>query len=912
MKPYILAVPLIAVICAPTGLHADELQLNDLFPDDRVLDVRITVDPEDWDTIRFQIRNVRTALQEQRKFRPIDGPYTYVKAKVTIDGIDLGGVGIRKKGFIGSQSSTRPSLKIKLDYVDKDAGIGGLTTLTLNNNRQDRTQLSQFMGYQFFNSAGSPAPRCSYAKVTVNGTNLGIYSHVETVRKPLLKRGFGTDAGTLYEGTVVDFFEGWEGSFENKVGDDNPGRKQIRKLIRALADRKGQSFLGATASGRAWIPTDGSISNQWTAIGFDDSRWKTGQNGAGYETQTGYEQLISAGFDFRKDLHTKLSSLYLRFPFKISDPKTAVQSRDLFLRLKYDDGFVAWLNGHPIAAFNAPNEVRWDSVATESHDDRVAVRFESFDVSEFEDKLRKGENVLAIQVLNIDASSTDMLCVAELQAIDNNYEQAIGELVDLNAFYRFWAIEGLLGFWDGYAANRNNYFVYLNPKTNKFHFVPWGADVMFEKFSHLRRDRREPISAKSMGLIAHRLYQIPSCRDRYAREMMALLEEHWKEVALLTEIDRIDALVSPHLCEEQLNRRSLNRIREFVRNRRSDILAEMSGGLPVWTSPPREPTTIQPAEKSDPNADSIWLAARRNDIDGLKRYLSNGIDINSRDESGGTALSAAALAGRIEAVKFLVGHDADLNSKTRDNNTALHGAAFLGQLEAVEFLLQKGALVNVKNNNGETPLDSASSSFDQAFGLVTILNDSLRLGLDITAVRKQRPKVAGLLRRNRGKQGAEIVDIWIAAKSGNMEILDQLLAAGDDVNSVGPKGITPIAWAAMAGQVEALLMLVKAGAKVDAKNRDGSTALHGATFFGQTKIVEFLIDHKADVNVTNRRGETPLTSAAQEWTERSGPSVKGIAEYLGIEVDDAKVKAARIAIAEHLRTNGARTKDELE
>ena len=67
--------------------------------------------------------------------------------------------------------------------------------------------MSQFIGYALFNAIGSSAPRCAYAKVTVNGENLGIYSHVETVRKPLLKRAFGNSNGPLYEGTVVDFYE---------------------------------------------------------------------------------------------------------------------------------------------------------------------------------------------------------------------------------------------------------------------------------------------------------------------------------------------------------------------------------------------------------------------------------------------------------------------------------------------------------------------------------------------------------------------------------------------------------------------------------------------------------------------------------------------------------------------------------
>ena len=124
-----------------------------------------------------------SALHEDRKTAPIDGPYEYVTADVTIDGVKFEKVGLRKKGFIGSQSTSRPSLKIKLNHTNKKAKIGGLTNLTMNNNKQDSTIVSQVMGYALFNAAGSPAPRTAFAKVTVNGKNHGVYTHVETVRK---------------------------------------------------------------------------------------------------------------------------------------------------------------------------------------------------------------------------------------------------------------------------------------------------------------------------------------------------------------------------------------------------------------------------------------------------------------------------------------------------------------------------------------------------------------------------------------------------------------------------------------------------------------------------------------------------------------------------------------------------------
>ena len=259
-------------------------------------------------------------------------------------------VGIRKKGFIGSQNSTRPSLKIKLNHVNIKEQIEGLTNLTLNNNHQDNSLMSQLMSYALFNAAGSPAPRCSYAKVTVNGRYLGVYCQVETVRQPFLKRKFGSDQGVLYEGTVVDFFPNWSGSFENKLGQDDIGRQKIKQLIQAIQGEEGEVILSSKATGRAWVPTDDRYDQRWKELDFDDSNWKQGQNGAGYEQNSGYQDWISLEFDFKTEMYNQTNSLYLRFLFDIDNlPQMASQGK-LVLKLKYDDGAAAYLNGHRIAS----------------------------------------------------------------------------------------------------------------------------------------------------------------------------------------------------------------------------------------------------------------------------------------------------------------------------------------------------------------------------------------------------------------------------------------------------------------------------------------------------------------------------------------------------------------------------------
>ncbi len=82
--------------------------------------------------------------------------------------------------------------------------------------------------------------------------------------------------------------------------------------------------------------------------------------------------------------------------------------------MKYDDGFVAYLNGEHIVSRNAPEDPQWYSEATAERANTDALLFEDIDITPGLGLLRNGLNVLAIQGLNISASDIDFLISAEL------------------------------------------------------------------------------------------------------------------------------------------------------------------------------------------------------------------------------------------------------------------------------------------------------------------------------------------------------------------------------------------------------------------------------------------------------------------------------------------------------------------
>jgi hypothetical protein len=86
------------------------------------------------------------------------------------------------------------------------------------------------------------------------------------------------------------------------------------------------------------------------------------------------------------------------------------------LRVRYDDAFVAYLNGFEVQRANFTGTPTWNSAASVSCSDSDAVNLQPFDISSFINHLKTGTNLLAIQALNDTATSSDFLNSVELSA----------------------------------------------------------------------------------------------------------------------------------------------------------------------------------------------------------------------------------------------------------------------------------------------------------------------------------------------------------------------------------------------------------------------------------------------------------------------------------------------------------------
>jgi hypothetical protein len=186
-----------------------------------------------------------------------------------------------------------------------------------------------------------------------------------------------------------------------------------------MSQQQATVLVPENADKRATVPLS-DIDETWKGGGdFDDSAWLPcidGPGGVGFERTSGYQDLFT--LDLLDQMYARNATCYIRIPFAVD-----ADYDSLTLNVRYDDGFVAYLNGVEVARRNFDGTPAWDSRASASHSDSAAVVFENIDISDFIDTLQQGDNLLAIHAMNSSTTSGDFLISVELLATGGESEE---------------------------------------------------------------------------------------------------------------------------------------------------------------------------------------------------------------------------------------------------------------------------------------------------------------------------------------------------------------------------------------------------------------------------------------------------------------------------------------------------------
>lgn len=148
------------------------------------------------------------------------------------------------------------------------------------------------------------------------------------------------------------------------------------------------------------------------------------------------------------------------------------------------------------------------------------------------------------------------------------------------------------------------------------------------------------------------------------------------------------------------------------------------------------------------------------------------------------------------------------------------------------------------------------------------------------------------------------IDIQTAVVTGNLEAVQQHIAAGTDLNEKDPfGGSSPLISAAVFGKTEIAKALIDAGADLDFQNNDGSTALISAAFFCRPEIVQMLVDKGADKTIRNKYGATAYESVSFPFADakNSYDMMGTMLGPMGLKLDYVYIEKTRPEIAAMLQ-----------
>ena len=247
----------------------------------------------------------------------------------------------------------------------------------------------------------------------------------------------------------------------------------------------------------------------------------------------------------------------------------------------------------------------------------------------------------------------------------------------------------------------------------------------------------------------------------------------------------------------------------------------LRGGAVIAMAFTALPSCRKPGEavKSDLNEAGYQLtaadwfrASRDNDVSALKKFVAGGFPTDTRNETGASALHAAASAGARDSADFLMDRGLPVDFRDASARTPLMAAVTGGQTEMVRWLLRQGADPRAKDKDGFAPL--------------------------MLAVREGKSGAAAEL----APYHRESLDpaILLAALIGQTEVIDTLTNYGASVYARMEDGRTPLMIAAENGHTEAVKLLLDIGASRLTTDSAGRSAADLAISAGHPEIAALI------------------------------------------------------------------------
>ncbi len=249
-----------------------------------------------------------------------------------------------------------------------------------------------------------------------------------------------------------------------------------------------------------------------------------------------------------------------------------VIAADLFARAKYPATRVAFakleLNGRDVGLY----------VVKEGFDRRFLERHFADSTGNFYDGgfCQDVDARLEKDAGNGPDDLSDIKAIADASRLEDPKARwaKLEQLIDLDKFYTFMAIERMLCHWDGYAWNKNNYRIYVDPESRKAIFIPHGMDQMFGDPNMSLFEHVEPI-------VSSAVMQNNAWRKAYRAKVAQLAPLFTKPDQTLKLIDEWSNILEPAAAggnaEKTKNYRDrVNELKQRIKERATSVTNQLA------------------------------------------------------------------------------------------------------------------------------------------------------------------------------------------------------------------------------------------------------------------------------------------------------------------------------------------------
>ena len=146
-------------------------------------------------------------------------------------------------------------------------------------------------------------------------------------------------------------------------------------------------------------------------------------------------------------------------------------------------------------------------------------------------------------------------------------------------------------------------------------------------------------------------------------------------------------------------------------------------------------------------ANSIWISAKKGDIESIKQHIAFGTDLNSKGSSRDeTALIIASCQGHSDIVELLINNGVNLDIQNDEGVTAQFCAVFFGQTEIVQLLYDAGSNPDIVMSQDLSAMDLVSVEWgSDRESAVRLYKIKYQVNFDIDDIKSAHPLIMDIL-----------------------------------------------------------------------------------------------------------------------------------------------------------------------